>query len=126
MGHRDDISLHPPGHQRREDDGNGSGVEVRTKLNSKQVSLILAAVLGVSGGGAWLTSRPANADAAVTVEAVEKALDASAKYQLERRRVDELEKAVGAMSVQVKFLYDEALKRQGAQEERQRRRKETQ
>ncbi len=125
MGHRaGDISLHPPGHQREEDDGNGSGVEVRTKLNGKQVSLILGAVLGVSTTGAWLTSRPSRAaEAAVTVEAVEKALEASPKYQLAMRRIEELGEVVGTMAGQVKVIYDAELVRQGREQERQRQRR---
>ena len=137
-----DTSLGLSGHQERDragaDEANGNGrTGFLMKLTVKQVSIILGIFTTLAAASvAVLTRDPAKADpvrasgiraeASLSNEVLEKALDASPKYQLDQRRVDELAKVVEAMSGQVKFLYDEALKRQGAQEERQRRRKETQ
>lgn len=113
----------------------GSGFLVR--LNGKQVSIVLGIAVTLAGGvvAVW-TREPGKGDvahasslraeAAITTEVLEKALASSPKYQLDQRRVDELSAGFAEVRGQVKFLYDEALKRQGAQEERQRRRKETQ
>ncbi len=113
---------------RRYDDGPLHSTQARLErqgalkqVASSRVIQGLFVLLALIGGGAAADvpgrlaahATIAPAPAAISAADVEAALASSLAYQLERHRVDEMEKQLGEMRGQVQFLYEAELRRQG-------------